>query len=54
LSDRNSREEWEAKGGKAIWQKAGEKARRLIADPKYHLPAEVRQQILSEITGIVD
>jgi len=53
LSDRNSREEWEAKGGKAIWQKAGEKARRLIADPKYHLPAEVRQQILSEITGIV-
>ena len=54
LSDRNSREEWEAKGGKAIWQKAGEKARRLIAEPKYHLPAAVREQILSEITGIVD
>jgi len=54
LSDRNGREEWEAKGGKAIWQKAGEKVRRLIAEPKYHLPAEVRQQILSEIKGIVD
>jgi len=54
LSDQNSREEWEAKGGKAIWQKAGGKARRLIAEPKYHLPAEVRQQILSEITGILD
>jgi len=54
LSDQNSREAWEAKGGKAIWQKAGEKAKRLIAEPKYRLPAEVREQILSEITGIVD
>jgi len=54
LSDQNTREEWEAKGGKAIWQKAGEKARRLIAEPKYHLPAAVREQILSEIAGIVD
>jgi trimethylamine--corrinoid protein Co-methyltransferase len=54
LSDQNSREEWEAKGGKAIWQKAGEKARRLIAEPKYRLPAEVRERILSEIEGIID
>jgi len=54
LSDQNTREAWEAKGGKAIWQKAEAKAKRLIAEPKYHLPAEVRQQILSEITGIVD
>jgi len=54
LSDQNTRERWETKGGKNIWQKAGERARRLIAEPKYHLPAEVRQQILSEITGIVD
>jgi trimethylamine--corrinoid protein Co-methyltransferase len=54
LSDQNSREEWEAKGGKAIWQKAGERVRRLIAEPKYRLPAEVRRQILSEIEGIID
>ena len=54
LSDRNSREEWEARGGKALWQKAGEKVRRLIADPKYHLPVVVRKQILTEIAGIVD
>ena len=54
LSDRNSREEWEAKGGKAVWQKAGEKAKRIIAEHKYHLPTAVRQQILSEIEGIVD
>jgi len=54
LSDQNSREEWEAKGEKAIWQKAGEKARRLIAEPKYRLPAAVRERILSEIEGIID
>jgi len=54
LSDQNSREEWEAKGGKAIWQKAGTKARRLIAEPKYQLPAETREKILSEINGIID
>jgi trimethylamine--corrinoid protein Co-methyltransferase len=54
LSDQNSREAWEAKGGKAIWQKAGEKAKRLIAEPKHRLPVEVRERILSEITGIVD
>jgi len=54
LSDQNSREEWEAKGGKAIWQKAGEKVRRLIAEPKHHLPPTVRERIVSEITGIVD
>ena len=54
LSDRNSREEWEAKGEKAIWEKAGEIAQRLIAEHSYSLPTAVRQQILSEITGIVD
>jgi trimethylamine--corrinoid protein Co-methyltransferase len=54
LSDQNSREEWEAKGGKAIWQKAGERAKRLIAEPKYRLPAGAREKILSEIKGIVD
>jgi trimethylamine--corrinoid protein Co-methyltransferase len=54
LSDQNSREEWEAKGGKAIWQKAGEKAKRLIAEPRYRLPAAARERILSEIEGIID
>jgi trimethylamine--corrinoid protein Co-methyltransferase len=54
LSDQNSREEWEAKGGRAIWQKATKRVQRLIAEPKYRLPAEVRQQILSEIEGIID
>jgi trimethylamine--corrinoid protein Co-methyltransferase len=54
LSDQNSREEWEAKGGRAIWQKAGEKARRLIAEPPHHLPAATKKQIVAEIEGIID
>jgi trimethylamine--corrinoid protein Co-methyltransferase len=54
LSDQDSREEWEAKGGRAIWQKAAKRVHRLIAEPKYRLPAELRQQILAEIEGIVD
>jgi trimethylamine--corrinoid protein Co-methyltransferase len=54
LSDQNSREDWEAKGGKAIWQKAGEKAKRLISEPRYRLPGTVRERILSEIDGIID
>ncbi len=54
LSDRNSREKWEARGGKATWQTAGEIVKRLIAEHKYQLPTAVRQDILSEIKGIVD
>ncbi|MGD9117360.1 MAG: trimethylamine methyltransferase family protein [Dehalococcoidia bacterium] len=54
LSDQNSREEWEAKGGRAIWQKATKRVRRLIAEPKYRLPNEAREQILADIEGIID
>ncbi|MGD9116276.1 MAG: trimethylamine methyltransferase family protein [Dehalococcoidia bacterium] len=54
LNDQLSREEWEERGGKAVWQKAGEKAKRLIAEPRHRLPDAVREQILSEIPGIVD
>jgi len=54
LSDRDSREDWESKGGKATWQRAGEIARRLIAENDYSLPEAVRRQILADIKGIVD
>jgi trimethylamine--corrinoid protein Co-methyltransferase len=54
LNDQYSREEWEDKGGKAVWQKASEKARRLIAEPKHQLPSAVRERIVAEISGIVD
>jgi trimethylamine:corrinoid methyltransferase-like protein len=54
LSDRDSRTDWESKGSKITWQRAGEIARQLIADSNYRLPEAVRQQILTEIKGIVD
>jgi trimethylamine--corrinoid protein Co-methyltransferase len=54
LSNRDSREEWEARGAKAIWEKAAEKVREIIGNHNWSLPAEVRKQVLSEIQGIVD
>jgi trimethylamine--corrinoid protein Co-methyltransferase len=54
LSDRDSREEWEARGAKANWEKAAEKVKKIIANHNWSLPAEVRAQVLSEIQGIVD
>jgi len=54
LSDRDSREDWEAKGGKVTWERAAERVKEILANHKYSLPAAIRQQILSEITDIVD
>jgi len=54
LSDRDSREEWESKGSKATWQRAGEIARQLIAEHDYSLPQAIRKQILAEIKGLVE
>jgi len=54
LSDKDNREEWEARGGKATWERAVEKVKEIIANHNYRLPAEIRQQVLSEIAGIVD
>jgi len=53
LSDRDSRDEWEAKGGKAIWERAAERVEEIIDNHNYSLPAEVRRQVVSEIPGIV-
>jgi trimethylamine--corrinoid protein Co-methyltransferase len=53
LSDRNSREEWEAEGKKTTWEKAAEIVPKIIADHSYSLPASTRRRVLSEITGIV-
>ncbi|MFC2058067.1 trimethylamine methyltransferase family protein [Chloroflexota bacterium] len=54
LSDRDNREEWEAKGSKTTSERAAEKVEQIIASSNYSLPAEVRERILSEIKGIVD
>lgn len=54
LSNRDSRAEWEAKGGKNTWERAAEKVKEIIAEHQWSLPPAVRQRVLSEISGIVD
>ncbi|MFC2017340.1 trimethylamine methyltransferase family protein [Chloroflexota bacterium] len=54
LSDRDSREEWEARGGKTTWERAAEEVKEIIANHNYSLPPAIRRQVLSEIAGIVD
>ena len=54
LSDRDYREDWEARGGKTTWERAAERAKGILASHGHSLPAAIRQQVLSEITGIVD
>ena len=54
LSDRDSREEWEAKGSKTTLERAAERVKEIIASSNYSLPTDVRQRVLSEIAGIVD
>jgi len=54
LSNRDSREEWVADGEKVTWQRAAEMVPQIIAGSTHRLPDTVRQQILSQIEGIVD
>ncbi len=53
LSDRASREDWEAKGSRTTWQKASEKAQEILAGSRYSLPDAVRTKILNDIEDIV-
>ena len=52
LSDRSSRERWEAEGKRATWQRAAEVVKHLLEVHSYRLPATARQRIISEIPGI--
>lgn len=54
LSDRDSRDEWEAKGGKTIPEQAAERVEELIASHNWSLLPDIRERVLSEIQGIVD
>jgi trimethylamine--corrinoid protein Co-methyltransferase len=54
LSDRDNRDDWEAKGGKQTWESAAEKVKELLATDGYGLPAHIRSQVLSEIPGIIE
>lgn len=53
LSDRNSRDNWEAKGKKAAWETASEKVRAILERDSKSLPDAVRSRVLSDIKDIV-
>ena len=54
LSDRDSREEWEAGGGKDIWERAAQRVEEIIDNHNWSLTPAIRQRVLSEIAGIID
>ena len=54
LSDRDTREEWEAKGSKVTWERAAERAKEILVAEHHSIPTAVRERVLSEIPGIVD
>jgi trimethylamine--corrinoid protein Co-methyltransferase len=53
LSDRNSQEEWLSKGGKETWERASEIVRELLAQPKHSLPTPIKQEVVSQVEGII-
>ena len=54
ISDRRDRADWEAKGSKDTWERASERTSELLAGHTWSLMSTVRQQILSEVDGIVN
>jgi trimethylamine--corrinoid protein Co-methyltransferase len=54
LSDRDSRDDWEAKGGRRTWERAAERVKAILAEEGYGLPSDARARVLSEVAGIVD
>lgn len=54
LSDRSSRDEWEACGCNRTRERAAKQVEEIIGKHKYTLPPQVRKQVLEEIPGIVD
>ncbi len=53
LSDRASREDWEANGSRTTWQRAAQKVKEILDGSGYRLPDAVRQKVLDNIEGIV-
>jgi trimethylamine--corrinoid protein Co-methyltransferase len=54
LSDRDSRDDWQARGGKQTWERAAETVKRILAEDGYGLPHDTRARVLSEIAGVVE
>jgi len=54
LSDRNSRDRWEAGGCKTTWEKAAEKVKEILGTPAQGLPDEIKKMVREEIPGIME
>jgi len=54
LSDRNHLEIWEKKGKLDTVKRAKTRVKKILAAPGYHLPDDVRQQVIQNIPGIID
>ncbi len=54
LSDRDSREEWEARGGKTTWERAAQRVKEIMDNHNWSLSPAIRQRVLSEIAGLAD
>jgi len=54
LSDRHSREEWQARGSLTTWERAEARVKEILASTGVRLPEEVRARVLAEVPGIID
>ncbi len=54
LSDRNRRENWEAGGSQATWQKAALRVKNILENHDVRLPEDIRNKILENVPGIID
>ena len=54
LSDRNHLSDWQGKGRLDTAARAKVKAEKILAEPGYQLPEDIRQRIIDEIPGIMD
>jgi trimethylamine--corrinoid protein Co-methyltransferase len=53
LSDRSSRDKWEAEGKQTTWEKANKTVEQILKDHAPSLPEAVRNEVLAKIPGIV-
>ena len=54
LSDRDNRDDWESAGSKTALDRASEKVKQILAEPKWNMPAALRSRVLAEVPGIIE
>jgi trimethylamine--corrinoid protein Co-methyltransferase len=54
LSDRDSRDDWTAKGAKDTWQRAAQRVNEILEGEGHSLQGDLRAKVLAEIPGIAN